>query len=65
MIKYEKTIDFIAKSISEKYSLGYEEAIKIVYDSFLIDLLKENFNYVTHYDADYWAEEIMNDTVMV
>lgn len=65
MVKYEKTIEFIAKSISEKYSLSYEVAIKIVYDSFLIELLKENFEYVTHYDADYWAEEIMNDTVMV
>ena len=35
MVKYEKTIEFIAKSISEKYSLSYEDAIKIVYDSFL------------------------------
>ena len=65
MVNYDTTIDFIAKSIREKYSLSYEDAIRIVYDSFLIDLLKENFEYVTHYDADYWAEEIMNDSVMV
>ena len=56
-----KTLQFIAEEISCKYNINYSEAQKIVAYSFLPKILKEMPDYVQHYDAEYWADEIMKD----
>ncbi|MCH5192487.1 MAG: hypothetical protein J1F11_00895 [Oscillospiraceae bacterium] len=55
-----KTLLYVADSISELYNIDMEEAKKIVMDSGFPDLLDEIPDFVQHYDADYWAKEIMN-----
>ena len=56
-----KTLQFIAEEISYKYNINFFEAQKIVAYSFLPKILKEMPDYVQHYDAEYWADEIMKD----
>lgn len=57
----DKTLQFIAEEISSKYNTSFSEAQKIVAYSFLPKILKEMPDYVQHYDAKYWADEIMKD----
>lgn len=52
---------YVAESISEIYNINIEEAKKIVMDSWFPELLDEIPDYIQHYDADYWAKEIMDD----
>lgn len=54
-----KTLYYIADSISELYGKGIDESIEIVINSSLPELLEEIPDYIQHYDADYWAKEIM------
>lgn len=54
-----KTLLYIADSISEIYGKGIEEAKSIVINSSLPELLEEIPDFIQHYDADYWAKEIM------
>ena len=56
-----KTLQFVAEEISENYNLDISEARSIVSNSFFPKILEEMFDYVQHYNADYWAEEIMKD----
>ena len=56
-----KTLHFVAEAISDNYECSLTEAIKIVTNSFLPDALKEMPEYIQHYDAEYWANEIMSD----
>lgn len=54
-----KTLLYIADSISEIYGKDIEEAKAIVINSPLPELLEEIPEFIQHYDADYWAKEIM------
>lgn len=54
-----KTLQFVAEEISEIYNKPYNEAYKIVNQSFLSNLLTENPEFVQHYTADYWAKYII------
>ena len=56
-----ETSFYVAESISELYNIDMEEAKKIVMDSWFPKILKKRPDYVHHYDADYWAKEIMED----
>ena len=56
-----KTLLYVADSISELYDVDMEEAKKIVMDSWFPKILTKKPDYVQHYDADYWAKEIMED----
>lgn len=63
--KYSSTIQCIIEALSEKYHIDINTATNIVNNSFIIELLEEEFEFVTHYDAYYWATEIMNDEILV
>lgn len=54
-----KTLFYIAESISEIYGKDIEEAKSIVNSSSLPELLEEIPDFIQHYDAEYWAKEIM------
>lgn len=56
-----KTLQCIAEAISDNYNCSIADATEIVTDSFLPELLEELPDYVTHYNAEYWAKEIMSD----
>ena len=56
-----KTLQFVAEAIRDNYDYSLEDAIKIVTNSFFPEILKEMPDYVQHYDAEYWASEIMSD----
>lgn len=56
-----KTLQFVAEAIRDNYDYSLEDAIKIVTNSFFPEILKGMPDYVQHYDAEYWASEIMND----
>lgn len=55
----EKTLQFVADEISKIYNVDLSDAALIVKDSFLPEMYAEMPDYVTHYDAEYWAREIM------
>ena len=57
----DKTIQFVAEEIRDKYKVKESEAYQIVTNSFLPETLEEMPDYVHHYDAGYWADEIMKD----
>lgn len=54
-----KTLFYIADSISRIYGKDMEEAQSIVINSSMPELLEEIPDFIRHYDADYWAKEIM------
>jgi hypothetical protein len=56
-----KTLQFVAEAIRDNYEYSLDDSIEIVTNSFLPELLEELPDYVTHYDAEYWASEIMSD----
>lgn len=56
-----KTLQFVAEEISENYNLDISEAESIVSNSFFPKILEEMPDYVQHYTAEYWTEEIMKD----
>lgn len=56
-----KTLQFVAEAIRDNYDYSLEDAIGIVTNSFFPEILKEMPDYVQHYDAEYWAAEIMSD----
>lgn len=58
-----KTLQYVADAISDNYNYSITDAIKIVTNSFLPELLEELPDYVTHYTAEYWAKEIMSDII--
>ena len=58
-----KTLYYVALAINETYKVPIDKAINIINNSFLPEILKEMPDYVQHYDAEYWAEEIMKDFV--
>lgn len=57
----DKTAQFVAEELSKKYNVELEEAKQIVLGSFFPELLDKMPAYVHHYDAEYWADEIMQD----
>ncbi|MCH5347747.1 MAG: hypothetical protein J1E40_00360 [Oscillospiraceae bacterium] len=59
-----KTLLYVADSISEMYNIDMEEAQRIVMDSWFPKILNKLPDYVQHYDADYWAKEIMDDVAV-
>ena len=55
-----KLFQYVAEEIRGKYNLTLAEAKQIVLDSFLPELYNECADFVEHYDAEYWAYEIMD-----
>lgn len=55
----EKKINYIAEAIQNNYDINIDDAIEIVSNSFIIDFAQKYPDYVNHYDAEYWANEIM------
>ena len=58
-----KTLQFVAEAIQVNYGYSLEDSLKIVTNSFLPELLDKMPDYVTHYNAEYWADEIMSDVM--
>lgn len=56
-----KTMMYVIETVSEVYNIEMEKAKEIVTNSFFPEILKEMPDYVQHYDAEYWASEIMSD----
>lgn len=56
-----KTMMYVIETVSEMYNIEMKKAEDIVTNSFFPEILKEMPDYVQHYDAEYWAAEIMND----
>lgn len=59
-----ETLLYIAEAISEDYCMDIEQAINIVNNSFFPEALKRHPEFVEHYDADYWIQEIMKHSVV-
>ena len=59
-----KLFQYVAEEIRDKYNLTLAEAKQIVLDSFLPELYNECTDFVEHYDAEYWADEIMDSISM-
>ena len=57
----DKTIQFVSEAVRDKYKVKESEAYQIVANSFFPELLSDMPDYVHHYDAEYWADEIMED----
>lgn len=57
----DKTIQFVSEAVRDKYKVKESEAYQIVTNSFFPEVLKDMPDYVHHYDAEYWADEIMKD----
>lgn len=58
-----KTLFYVSEAISENYDIDIERAESIVANSFFPEILDQMPNYVQHYDAEYWAEEIMSNVM--
>lgn len=59
-----KTIDYVAKELARKYNYTFEEAQLIVRSSIgFICCLTTMPDFVGHYTADVWAEDVYNDYV--
>lgn len=56
-----KTLFYVAEAISENYNIDIKQAEKIVVNSFFPEMLEKMTDYVQHYDAEYWAKEIMDN----
>lgn len=41
--------------------IAWKTLLKLLLIRFFSEILKEMPDYVQHYDAEYWAAEIMND----
>lgn len=59
-----KTMMYVIETVSELYDIGMEKAKEIVVSSFFPKILEKMPNYVQHYDAEYWANEIMSDIMV-
>ena len=57
----DKPIQFVSEAVRDKYKVKESEAYQIVANSFFPEVLKDMADYVHHYDAEYWADEIMKD----
>lgn len=55
-----KLFQYVAEAIRDKYNLTLIEAKQIVLNSFFPELYNESTDFVEHYDAEYWADEIMD-----
>lgn len=56
-----KTMLYVIETINELYDVDMKKAEEIVTNSFFPEVLEEMPDFVQHYDAEYWAKEIMND----
>lgn len=56
-----KTMMYVIETVSELYDIEMKKAEDIVTNSFFPEILEEMPDYVQHYDAEYWANEIMSD----
>ncbi len=57
----KKTLLYVAEAVSEKYNIDINRAAEIVKNSFFPEMLDKIPEYVQHYDAEYWADEIMEN----
>ena len=49
---------YVKEALIEEENMSMDEANKAVVDSFFSRMLKEDPEYVTHYDPEYWASRI-------
>jgi len=60
--KHQKFILYAINNLSN--ILGYNNAVKIVMQSAIIEILMYDWRYVYHYDISYWCDEIMKYPVV-
>ena len=53
-------LQYVAEAIMVKSSMSFDDCYKMVIDSFLLELYDELPDYIHHYDAEYWADEILD-----
>lgn len=58
------TLLYIAEALSENYNVEPEKAKEIVASSFVAKCYDKCQEVIEHYDADYWAKEIMEATAL-
>lgn len=59
----DKTIEYIIRAVSQNYGMDNDTARETVNKSFMIELIQSDYEFVTHYDAFYWADEIMKNNI--
>ncbi|MCM1277303.1 MAG: hypothetical protein NC299_18420 [Lachnospiraceae bacterium] len=57
----KNTLLYIAEKLSEKFSVEISKAVKLVNSSFVAKAINDIPDYIHHYDAEYWADQIMED----
>ena len=63
--KLNTTLRYIADALSENYDVDLQKARDIVATSFVAESYYTDCReLVEHYDADYWAKEIMEVTTL-
>ena len=55
--KHQKIILYSINNLTN--IIGFNNAVKLVMQSILIEMLMYDSKYVYHYDLDYWRDEIM------
>jgi len=53
-------LQYVAEVIIVKSNMSFDDCYKMVIDSFLPELYDESPDYIHHYDAEYWADEILD-----
>lgn len=64
--KLNTTLRYIADALSENYDVDLQKARDIVATSFVAECYYDDDcrELIEHYDADYWAKEIMEVTTI-
>jgi len=55
--KHQKIILYSINNLTN--IIGFNNAVKLIMQSILIEMLMYDSKYVYHYDLDYWRDEIM------
>lgn len=61
---YNETLQCIAETLSEIYCIDINDSIQIVNNSFVAKAIKHHSDFIEHYNAEYWAEQIMSDEII-
>ena len=57
----EKMLNYVTNEIATNYHFGKKEAKNMVQNSAFMIMLKEEPDFVFHYNVEYWAKEIINE----
>ncbi|MED3932999.1 hypothetical protein [Priestia megaterium] len=56
----QEFLSYIRDDLMQEFNLNHTEAEEMIQKSIIIKLLKDNPDYVYHYDAEYWAKSIFS-----